>query len=174
MKKTISILLAIALMLCLALPTLANTEKKTDITYTHVVVLLPSYTVEIPADLALQTGDNYIQILLGDVENLGDDQVVVYLVDSGNFGGTGIQNFRNNFRLRGVTTNNVLRYTLHNKYGVVEQDVAIGSPLAWLDDSDSHDDLLLRIDPDHAAQQPSDEYHGFITFGITLLSLFEQ
>jgi hypothetical protein len=176
MKKTISLILILALMMCLSVPIFASEQNnRTDFTYNHFRE--PSFTVVIPAVLQLRAGDNYLQILSSDIKYLGDDQIVVYLADSGNQV-SGLQDPSAVFQLLGVETGVSVFYQLRNRYGWVQhfppQVNAIGTILTWLDDSASHDDIRLHIPPRTVADHPNDTYQGYITFGIALLSVYEQ
>ena len=77
MKKTLTIILAMALVMGLSVPVFAanETSGKTDLTFTYAAV--PSYTVSIPATLTLELGDTNLPITLSDAENLDGKSVVI-------------------------------------------------------------------------------------------------
>jgi len=78
MKKTLTIILALALVMSLSVPALAanQTEGRTDLIFTYIPAE-PVYTVTIPGSLNLEIGMNFLPITISDAENLRDKTVVV-------------------------------------------------------------------------------------------------
>ena len=182
MKKLISIILATALVMCLPLTALANNEQRTDFSYTHTKIE-PSFTVSIPGALDLRIGDNYLDITVSNMANLGQDHVVVYVADSGNPDNPGLVDYRNIFCLYDPETGYFVRYQVYdmydkevtNDYNGNPRDFAINKKLA---DFFSNNIFGIRIslDPEYinkATHLTSGTYTGYITFGITLNSVYQ-
>ena len=79
MKKFITIILALALVMSLSVPVFAapnQTEAQTNLSFAYEAVE-PVYTVTIPGTLSLGFGDNYLPIEVSDTANLNNKSVAI-------------------------------------------------------------------------------------------------
>ena len=84
MKKFLTLILALALVMSLSVPVFAagdsynqnDTGGQTDLTFTYDPAS-PTYTVTIPGSLTLAIGDNNLPIAVSDTDNLGGKKVTV-------------------------------------------------------------------------------------------------
>ena len=82
-KKSISIILALALVMSLSVPVLATNGTQTDLTFTYAIPE-PSFVVTIPGTLNLAVGDNNLPIT-AEVQTSGDlngDTIVVTIQET--------------------------------------------------------------------------------------------
>lgn len=86
MKKYLTLILALALVLGLSVPAFAanETEKRTDLSFVYEVAE-PIYTVTIPGSLALKSGGNAVPITVSDADDLNGKAVRVS-IESTNYG----------------------------------------------------------------------------------------
>ena len=182
MKKLLSILLALALVLSLSAPVFAapnQTEAQTNLSFVYEPAV-PVYTVSIPASLTLAIGDNYMEIeLVTEVDTLQGRNVNITFegTNYSDHGSTGMvlvmQSDPNDYM--GYVLFYQLRSELHSG-SLFSAD--IGKSLLVFDEYDgiigntgiAVKPIIIYISPPPNAQiVPGRHFFGYINFGIKLV-----
>ena len=176
MKKIIMILLALALMMSLTVPVLAEDSRETSLSFEYIAA--PTYTVSIPGRWELSFGRNYLPIELVDAENLGGQSVVVTFEGTQETSG-----ISDHYWLRLKAGNSELDngwfpYILFDEFGNVVASIyqdylnstmlLPGLPLVTFE-KPMEKLISLEINEGQTVI-PNEEYTGYIIFGIKLLS----
>jgi len=178
MKKFLTIILALALVMSLSVPVFAAnpTSGKTDLSII-IETPQPTYTVSIPSALDLQLGGNQLIITASDIEDLGGKRIAVSFEGNGNIA-----------TYFGPSTYLALAYeedhtTYYVDYGISINGVpqssgppyflSLGHVLMYFSGNggpDFGDEVWLYIDPNLAnSVKPDVQYTGIIFFGIKLV-----
>ena len=166
MKKTLTIILALALVMGLSVPAFAAEEHKTDLSFTYTVAS-PTYTVTIPGSMALEFGYNYLPITVSDMENLGGKTIVITFEGNqhGPFSEGSI--YYDSFLWKNGINNKAtnLTYSLYIEngecYGYYN---AIGEMLLTFQDNGTKE-LTVGV-PVNSNVEPNTPYTGWVIFGI--------
>ncbi|MCL1982341.1 MAG: hypothetical protein FWG53_04515, partial [Clostridiales bacterium] len=172
MKKALTIILALALVMSLSVPVFAAnpTDSRTDLSFI-LETAQPTYTVTIPGSLKLEIGDNVLPITVSDAVNLGGNNVVVTF--EGTQYGTPVVKYALMLQFNDSITNAVY-YKIFDMNDIDLQHgdgytvpVAPGIALASFAGNGS---AKIRINvPDQTGwAYPNVLYTGYITFGIKL------
>jgi len=172
MKKYLSIILALALVLSLSVPVFAANESsaQTDLSFTAELAA-PSYTVTIPSSLNLNLGDTYLPIEISEVENIDNKAVVV------TFEGTQQSAGVNQFITLLEPPKGVLSGIYYGIYDINNLRIGGGSNVISAGlylvamNGEGEANIRINIPTDTPDIVPGATYQGHIVFGIKLVEL---
>ena len=172
MKKLMTLLLAVALVMSLSVPAFATEYDETDteatVNLSFSLLAAPSYTVTIPGSLNLVEGNNYLPITVSDSADLNGGSVVVTYEETScsSFGSY----FCTYLLIDGGTDelSSVYDYIYYGIYDYLNNFVDhsdTGTTVA-LFTTDGTKSITLKIVSTDYMLQPTATYTGWITFGI--------
>ena len=175
MKKFLTIILALALVMSLSVPVFATnpTSGQTDLSFIYVNE--PVYTVAIPPALALELGNNYLPITVSDVQYLGDKTITVTFEGTQRRSNPGNEPARYYLQLSYQNISNSFLYDLFDSMDIEAEGFFVTVQQGrWLADFQSNGTKTIRlfIDPDvinGSILTPNVPYTGYIIFGIKLV-----
>jgi len=171
MKKYLSIILALVLVLSLSVPALAvDDTRQTELSFYYYAEPEPEYYVTIPDAIELEIGDNFLEITVSEAENLGNKEIKVTLEDTQS-------HFDGNCILELLSPNIGINYHLYDATGMPVRTpespwiVAPGHVLAVFGEPCTQVLNIYISDKvfDDSAFVPTDYYTGYIVFGIRLV-----
>jgi hypothetical protein len=166
MKKLLTIVLAVALFLCMSVPVFADiydendTEAQTNLSFSYVPE--PSFTVSIPGSLDLEWGDNYLPIEVSELNYLGSQSLIVIT-----FAGT--HNETTTLDAVDPIVGNYLPYIGYAVFDAKANQIEIGSYLAVFNSNGSQDINIYMEPKDMPDVMPNNPYTGYIIFGIKVV-----
>jgi len=182
MKKFLTLILALALVLSLSVPVFAanETSARTDLSFIYADNE-PSYIVTIPASLELSMGENFLPITVTDAENLNGKKITVTIEGTNEPNGIGgfatVLHVPYEILLSGYT--NEVRYNIFNAEGNL---IGEGGPHIFavhdrtLAEFDGNGEKSIKISniesvwsPPSFPIMPNVPYTGYIVFGIKVV-----
>ena len=180
MKKALTLILTLALVISMAVPAFAadkvytenDTTGQTNLSFTAPAAAVPTYTVTIPSNLALAIGHTSLPITVSDSADLGSNGIIVITAESTNqlFAGTSDRYLTSLYPNGVYMQTNRVDYYLKDANGEYITDFNYfdsGAILATFDGNGAKSINFEIIAVDYYVQ-PGVPYTGWIQFGIQL------
>ena len=168
MKKFLTLLLAVALVMSLSVPAFAteydetDTEATTNLSFS--LLAAPTYTVTIPGSLNLVEGNNYLPITVSDSADLDGGSIVITAEETNDPHGTPDNWVQRLVVGGGESASDYINYHINN-IDLNDYVFTSGTEIFSFT-ADGTQNVILNIKALTNMAQPTETYTGFLTFGI--------